>query len=94
MLASINADVRITRIRLRRYVISDSGRQKPSLHIIDTNEYLDTLTDRGNAVRIHMKHDEDVHYIDQYKKFIIWNGKHWEEDNTLQIEAFAKTVVL
>lgn len=51
------------------------------------------LTDLGNAERLATQHGDDVRYCKQWKKWIIWNGKHWEIDETDAIIRKAKITI-
>ncbi len=44
------------------------------------------LTDVGNAERFAAMFREDVRYCAVYKKWFVWNGKFWEQDNGTIIE--------
>ena len=44
------------------------------------------LTDVGNAERFAAMFSEDVKYCVAYKKWFVWNGKFWEQDNGTIIE--------
>ncbi|MEW9578120.1 phage/plasmid primase, P4 family [Bacillus toyonensis] len=65
--------------------------------IEDTEEIIDEapkfhLTELGNAERIAYYHGENVRYCNELE-WLIWNGKHWQEDSKRQIEAItAKTL--
>jgi putative DNA primase/helicase len=52
------------------------------------------LTDLGNADRLTHKFGEDIRYVKQWKKWLIWNGKYWEIDNKNLITAMASATVL
>ena len=44
------------------------------------------LTDVGNAERFAAMFKEDVKYCATYKKWYVWNGKFWEQDNGTIVE--------
>lgn len=48
------------------------------------------LTDLGNAERLVNRHGENIHYSEERKKWLIWQGKVWEWDFGAQIMALAK----
>ena len=50
-------------------------------------------TDAANAKRLVTKHGCDIHYIDPWKKWLIWDGQRWAIDQTRRIDALAKNVV-
>jgi putative DNA primase/helicase len=51
------------------------------------------FTDVGNAQRLVAKHGNDIRYCPPWKKWLIWDGKRWLVDKTLQIEQRAKETV-
>jgi P4 family phage/plasmid primase-like protien len=51
------------------------------------------LTDHGNAQRLTYRYGRDLHYIDTWAKWLLWNGYHWELDQVRTIEALAKRVI-
>ena len=40
------------------------------------------FTDSTNAARLIREHGRDIRYNKAWKKWIIWNGKYWETDNS------------
>ena len=52
----------------------------------ETNGDSFKLTDVGNAERFAAMFREDVRYCAVYKKWFVWNGKFWEQDNGTIIE--------
>lgn len=65
--------------------------------IEDTEEIIDEipsfhLTELGNAERIIYYHGEDLKYCNELE-WLIWNGKHWEQDAKRQIEAITATTL-
>jgi putative DNA primase/helicase len=51
------------------------------------------LTDLGNAERLYSMFGDDIRYCHQWEKWLVWNGKMWELDRTMQINSKAKEVV-
>jgi putative DNA primase/helicase len=51
------------------------------------------LTDLGNAYRLALASDENVHYDHESRKWIIWNGHRWAVDSTGEIYRIAKKTV-
>ncbi|MEW6290966.1 MAG: phage/plasmid primase, P4 family [Thermodesulfobacteriota bacterium] len=51
------------------------------------------MTDLGNAERLVAYCGEDIRYCHRWGAWLIWNGKIWELDKTLQINGKAKEVV-
>ena len=51
------------------------------------------LTDLGNAERLIYLFGDRILFNHTSKKFLIWNGKYWEEDNTRKIGDLAKETV-
>jgi putative DNA primase/helicase len=50
-------------------------------------------TDTGNAERLVHHHGENLRYIKTHKAWMVWNGTHWEKDNTGRVDQFAKATV-
>lgn len=48
------------------------------------------LTEVGNAERLVSNFGNDIHYCYPWKKWIVWNGKYWEKDNSGEIMRMAK----
>jgi len=40
------------------------------------------FTDATNAVRLLQEHGRDVQYNAPWKKWLVWNGKYWETDES------------
>jgi len=51
------------------------------------------LTDMGNAERLIHHFGKDLRFICDRKRWIVWDGIRWTEDNTLQVERLAKETV-
>ncbi|OIJ22009.1 hypothetical protein BKP45_04855 [Anaerobacillus alkalidiazotrophicus] len=51
------------------------------------------LTDLGNAKRLVAKHGADIRYCHSQSDWYIWNGRHWEKDDTGEIVRRAKDTV-
>lgn len=47
-------------------------------------------TDLGNAERLVARFRGNIHWSGERKKWLIWNGRRWEWDETLEIERKAK----
>jgi len=47
-------------------------------------------TDAANARRFVLKFGDRIRWVDPWGKWVIWNGRFWEQDNTCQIDALAK----
>jgi len=54
---------------------------------VDADEY--KLTDVGNAERFVAMYKDTVKYCAVYKKWFIWNGKFWEQDDTGLVITYA-----
>ncbi|WP_442957034.1 phage/plasmid primase, P4 family [Peribacillus sp. Aquil_B8] len=50
-------------------------------------------TDLGNAERLVHHHGENIRYNNTFKKWYLWNGNQWNEDETNQIRQLAKQTV-
>lgn len=51
------------------------------------------LTDFGNAERFASQHLDSVRYCHTWGKWLIWNGRHWQVDETNRIRQLAKSTV-
>jgi P4 family phage/plasmid primase-like protien len=51
------------------------------------------LTELGNMERLLGRHGENVRYISPSKKWMLWNGQHWAEDEREQIMVLAKDTI-
>ncbi|MBM9514716.1 DNA primase family protein [Desulfogranum marinum] len=51
------------------------------------------LTDLGNANRFIEQYGDRVKYCYSSKKFIIWNGKYWEEDENATVSVLVRKVI-
>lgn len=49
-------------------------------------------TDVANARRLAKRFGNDLRHVVEWRKFITWNGKHWEEDSAGRSIQMAKTV--
>ncbi len=49
-----------------------------------------TLTDVGNGQRLVKHHGEDLLYCVPQRRWYIWDGQHWQHDNSKEIERRAK----
>jgi putative DNA primase/helicase len=50
-------------------------------------------TDLGNARRLVKRHGENIRFIHEWEKWIIWNGHRWEVDNDGAVLRLAKETV-
>jgi len=50
------------------------------------------LTDLGNAERLIAKHGADIRYCKLWSKWLVFDGRRWANDNSLQIERWAQQV--
>lgn len=51
------------------------------------------LTDLGNAERMVQRHGADLHYSFDLRKWLVWQGTHWNRDNMGLIGQHAKETV-
>lgn len=58
-----------------------------------TPDALENLTDLGNAKRFETVHAGNVFYCAVRKKWILWNGHHWQWDMTGEILDYAQTTL-
>jgi putative DNA primase/helicase len=47
-------------------------------------------TDSANALRLILRHGDDIRYCPAWESYLTYNGTHWEEDSAHRIEALAK----
>ncbi len=50
-------------------------------------------TDLGNAERFVARHGANVRYLPAWKKWLIWDGKRWALDETIEIRRMAKETI-
>ena len=53
----------------------------------------DFRTDLGNARRLVARHGADIHYIPEWKKWIIWRYDRWQIDTDGAVMRLAKKTV-
>lgn len=51
------------------------------------------LTDVGNAERLVDVHGRDLRWVQRWKTWLVWDGRRWRRDETLELERRAKGVV-
>lgn len=51
------------------------------------------LTDTGNARRLVRRYGDRFRHCHPWSKDLVWDGKRWREDDTAQLERFAKETV-
>lgn len=50
-------------------------------------------TDMGNAERLVARYRGDLRYCPAREKWLVWNGREWEWDETMRVQAMAKATV-
>jgi putative DNA primase/helicase len=50
-------------------------------------------TDLGNAERLVLRHGQDLRYCVPWHGWLVWDGRHWRRDDTLEVEQRAKATV-
>lgn len=50
------------------------------------------LTDVGNGRRLARMHGDDLRYVHQWSKWLVWAGNRWMDDNTGEVYRRAKSV--
>ncbi|MGH9426934.1 MAG: hypothetical protein ACRD2L_11615, partial [Terriglobia bacterium] len=50
-------------------------------------------TDLGNAERLIARHGRDLLFCNPWSKWLVWDGKRWEIDNTQQVRQWARETV-
>lgn len=69
---------------------------KPQMKVTDAPESSPKsfpFTDFGNAERFAAQHGADVRFCHTWGKWLVWNGKYWEIDETNRIFQLAKQTV-
>ncbi len=61
------------------------------IHPDDATTFM--LTDMGNAERLVLKYRPMIHYSYELKKWLIWQGTHWQWDNGAEIDKLAQFTV-
>lgn len=71
--------------------VIDGGAPKPPASGPGARAY--QLTDIGNAERFVARHGVDVHYLPAWSRWLVWDGRRWATDQTLDIYRRAKDTV-
>jgi putative DNA primase/helicase len=58
------------------------GDESIYLRIMELKKGNIQLTDATNAARLFREHKRDIRYFPAWKKWIVWNGTHWETDES------------
>ena len=68
--------------------------QKPEIAERDPLSVInhESRTDIGNGRRLIKKHGQDIRYCHPWGKWLVWDGKRWQVDNTAEVERRAKSV--
>jgi putative DNA primase/helicase len=61
------------------------GDESIYLHIEELQKGLFQFTDTTNAYRLFSKYGKDIRYNAPWKKWIVWDGKHWQMDDGYMI---------
>ena len=56
------------------------GDESIFLRIMELKKGNIQFTDATNAARLMKEHKRDIRYFPAWKKWLVWNGKHWETD--------------
>lgn len=51
------------------------------------------LTDLGNAERLVARHGQDLHYVGQWQRWIVWDGRCWRKDDLGLVQGRAQETV-
>lgn len=70
------------------FIYTNGKRTEP----ITTTRKTYPLTDTGNAERLVAKFGERIRYITAWDRWIVFDGKHWKQDDTRQLERMAKQI--
>lgn len=66
---------------------------KAKTEVREENEAREHLTDLGNARRLVKRHGENLRYCHLWGKWLVWNGRRWEKDETGAVLRLAKETV-
>ncbi len=50
-------------------------------------------TDAGNALRLKARHGEDLRYVHEWRKWLVYDGRRWAQDKTGEVVRRAKETV-
>jgi putative DNA primase/helicase len=56
-------------------------------------EHVEQFTDLWNCRLLASKHGADLRYCTRSAKWLIWNGRYWQEDTHLKIEQLGKAII-
>lgn len=71
--------------------VGEAGAPTPPLQLVAKKHFL--RTDLGNAERFIARHGENVRYVPAWKQWLIWDGRRWQPDDTLEVMRLAKSTV-
>lgn len=69
----------------------DAARNALNITYEDPNKY--SLSDLGNAERMHRDHSDRIMWCPQRRRWYVWNGCIWAPDETLEIVGLAKSTI-
>jgi putative DNA primase/helicase len=75
---------------------SRTERQSGSSHISpgpDEDVVPSELTDLENARRFAKEHQGELRYVGKWRRWLVWDGKRWRQDDTHQVQRRAKATV-
>ena len=72
---------------------SSSGDDDGPKQQVGSTAQMPGLTDLGNAKRLSTKFGREIKYIPSWKKWLTWNGKRWEMDETGRTMRLAEETV-
>ena len=70
-----------------------SGELRPAATTLPAPRRDFPLTDSGNAERFADQHRDDVRYVYQWGKWLVWDSKRWRTDATAAVERLGKATV-
>lgn len=70
-----------------------NGSHGPGGGLVDAAARGFKLTDLGNAQRLAHMHGEDIRYVYEWNRWLVFTGKRWEVDRCGHVERKAKTTV-
>lgn len=72
---------------------AEAGAEAPDLEPVRVWPDAIRQTDLGNARRMALHHGENMMHVQAWGKWYIWDGKHWQEDETNAVRRLARDTV-
>jgi hypothetical protein len=78
--------------RLSRFLVRLAKKPSTACHKAKENGWTDDdfYTDLGNARRLVREHGDNIRFVPEWRKWIIWSENHWQVDNDGAVLRLAK----